>query len=246
MPLRVIDDAVTSLKTRINLSDVSLEIDRRHGAYLKYCSPTQAITVISLVANFAAVPTVASRIKAGTSSIIGNTIERLAIKIDSPRLFPNADQELQKIKASMGTSFAQNQIKKGDPNFEYDLQKDFGPAVGKSDWDSSDSDEDSEKKPAEKQNVPISVPVATSISAESATAAKPIDARISPAAALNQNVGKDDEIDDEFSDQDIDDVLDALDFGDEDDNSRVKNSTKAAAAVTAKQSHSDAASALDT
>ena len=64
------------------------------------------------------------------------------VKIVDGALNLNAlnDTELAKIKETMQAEFVKKQVAKDDPNFVYDLKKDFGPPTEKNDWDSDTED----------------------------------------------------------------------------------------------------------
>uniref|UniRef100_A0A7S2QU88 Centrosomal protein of 19 kDa n=1 Tax=Chlamydomonas chlamydogama TaxID=225041 RepID=A0A7S2QU88_9CHLO len=109
--------------------------------------------------------------------------------------------ELQMAKAHMETTYLQNQVKPGDPDYVYDKQIEFGPPTETNDWDESEdedegNDEDSSVKQAGTQDSSSSSTVGATTTAAAATtktttistspaaqAAKPAVAPPAPAAA---------------------------------------------------------------
>ncbi|GFR46471.1 hypothetical protein Agub_g8048 [Astrephomene gubernaculifera] len=61
--------------------------------------------------------------------------------------------ELKMAKAAMEQDFRKNQLRPGDPGYEYDKQEDFGPPVEPNDWDDSDDEEEGGAEASEEPEV---------------------------------------------------------------------------------------------
>ena len=56
-----------------------------------------------------------------------------------------SDAELREAKAKMNVHFEKNRIRENDPEYQYDVQREFQPSKS-SGWDSSSSDDDDEEE----------------------------------------------------------------------------------------------------
>mmetsp|Transcript_26310 Transcript_26310/g.48226 ORF Transcript_26310/g.48226 Transcript_26310/m.48226 type:complete len:137 (+) Transcript_26310:754-1164(+) len=82
----------------------------------------------------------------------GKEILALGLNVTSDDLDLNkvSEYELNRAKECMDYKFKANQLKPGDPGYEYDLQVDFPPGMQGNDWDEDsdvDDGEDAEYEP---------------------------------------------------------------------------------------------------
>jgi len=85
-------------------------------------------------------PVVAAKpVEPASGESFGMSVDSIAdADVDANKL---SDRELNSLKAAMDVQFRKNRVSIDDPEFEYDVQKDFNPTED-NDWDDDDSDDE--------------------------------------------------------------------------------------------------------